>query len=80
MEKIEFGETIELEDGREFICFGQIEENGNDYVYLMSNYKPLEIRFAKQVKSGEELKLEMVNDRNLKERLLELLKEKGKVS
>lgn len=46
----------------------------------MSNYKPLEIRFAKQVKNGEELKLEMVNDRNLKERLLELLKEKGNIS
>ena len=32
MEKIEFGEIIELEDGKEFICFARVEEAGEEYV------------------------------------------------
>ena len=48
MEKLEFGETAILEDGSEYVCFARLEENGIDYVYLVSNFKPLKVRFAKQ--------------------------------
>ena len=48
MEKLEFGETAVLEDGTEYVCFARLEENGEDYVYLVSNFKPLKVRFAKQ--------------------------------
>ena len=47
-----------------------------DYVYLVSNFKPLEVRFAKQVINNGELLLEIVQDQALKEHLLELFKEK----
>ena len=36
MEKLEFGETAVLEDGTEYVCFARLEENGEDYVYLVS--------------------------------------------
>jgi len=77
MEKLEFGETAVLENGKEYVCFSQIEENGTDYVYLVSNFKPLEVRFAKQVIINGDLQLEIVEDQFLKEHLLELFKQKN---
>lgn len=71
MEKLEFGETAVLENGKEFICFKTLSEDGVDYVYLVSNYKPLEVRFAKQTIVNGELLLEIVEDQELKEHLLE---------
>ena len=76
MEKIEFGEIIELEDGKEFICFARVEEAGEEYVFLMSNYKPLEVRFARETEVGGELAVEMVSDPGLKQRLFALFQEK----
>ena len=77
MEKLEFGETAVLENGKEYVCFSQIEENGTDYVYLVSNFKPLEVRFANQVIINGDLQLEIVEDQFLKEHLLELFKQKN---
>lgn len=76
MEKLEFGETAVLEDGTEYVCFAQLEENGVDYVYLVSNFKPLKVRFASQQIVNGELQLEIVQDQELKLHLLELFKEK----
>ena len=76
MEKLEFGDTAVLENGKEYVCFASLEENGVDYVYLVSNFKPLEVRFAKQVINNGELLLEIVQDQALKEHLLELFKDK----
>lgn len=76
MEKLEFGETAVLEDGTEYVCFARLEENGEDYVYLVSNFKPLKVRFAKQNLVDGELRLEIVQDQELKQHLLELFKDK----
>lgn len=76
MEKLEFGETAVMEDGKEYVCFGQIEEDGADYVYLVSNSKPLEVRFAKQMVVDNAVQLEIVEDKDLKLRLYELFKMK----
>jgi hypothetical protein len=80
MEKLEFGETAVLENGKEFVCFASLEENGVDYVYLVSNFKPLEVRFAKQTINNGELHLEIIQDQLQKQHLYELFKEKmGKI-
>ena len=76
MEKLEFGETAVLEDGTEYVCFARLEENGEDYVYLVSNFKPLKVRFAKQNLVDGELRLEIVHDQEIKQHLLELFKDK----
>ncbi len=76
MTKIEFGEIVVLEDGKEFVCFGEVEEEGQSYVYLFSNYKPLEVRFARQFLDNGELKLEIVQDQQKKLRLYNAFKEK----
>ena len=78
MDKLKAGEVCELDNGKEYIVFSQIEYNGYDYVYLMSNFKPLEVRFAKQSFDGEDLKLELVTDPTEKQTLLALFNEKKK--
>ena len=35
------GEIISLENGKEYIIFSKIEEKGVNYLYLMSNFKPI---------------------------------------
>jgi len=80
MEKLEFGETAVLENGKEYICFASLNENGVDYVYLVSNFKPLEVRFAKQVLINGGLQLEIVEDQNLKMHLYEMFKDKNGLS
>lgn len=76
MEKVEMGEIIELENGKEYICFSQLQDEGKDYIFLMSNFKPLEIRFARQFEQDGDIMLEIVNERATKERLLALFKAK----
>lgn len=76
MEKLKFGETAVLYDGKEYICFSELEENGRDYVYLVSNFKPLEVLFARQVISNGELELTIIEEQQEKEHLLELFKNK----
>lgn len=76
MEKLEFGETAVLENGKEYVCFASLQDNGIDYVYLVSNSKPLEVRFAKQILINGMLQLEIVEDPALKQHLFNLFKTK----
>lgn len=76
MEKLEFGETAVLENGKEYVCFASLQDNGIDYVYLVSNSKPLEVRFAKQILINGMLQLEIVEDPALKQHLFNLFKAK----
>ena len=73
MEKLTFGETAVLDNGKEYICFSQVIDNGEDYVYLVSNFKPVEVCFAKQEIVDGNLVLKLVNNQEKKEHLLELL-------
>lgn len=72
MEKLELGETAILENGKEYICFSAIEENGIDYVYLLSNFKPLEVKFAKQKINNGNLELEIIENPKEKQYVYEL--------
>lgn len=76
MDKLKFGETAVLENAKEYICFASLKEDGVDYVYLVSNFKPLEVRFAKQILTNDILQLEIIQDMQLKQHLYELFKEK----
>ena len=75
MERLSIGEVVTLEGDKEFICFHRIEDNGKSYVYMMSNFKPVEVFFAEEIIAGEQLRLEKVVSAEEKERLLRLFKE-----
>lgn len=72
MDKLKFGEIAVLENGKEYICFATITDNNESYVYLVSNFKPVEICFVKQEIIDNNLVLTLVTDKNQKEHLLEL--------
>jgi len=72
--KLNKGEIATLDNGKEYICVATLTDNDKDYVFLMSNFKPLEIRFAIQkLNPDNELELEIVNDEVEKRHILELL-------
>lgn len=70
--KIEQGEIITLDNNKEYICFSTLSEEGQDYVYLMSNFKPLEIRFATQKVVDGEVQVTIINNKSEKQKALSL--------
>ena len=70
--KIEKGEIITLDNNKEYICFSTLNHEGKDYVYLMSNFKPLEIKFGEQTIDDGEVNIRIINDQNEKQMVLNL--------
>ena len=68
--KLENGEVITLDDGKEYIVFNSILKEGVNYVFLISNFKPVEICFAKEIIDGENISLEIINDQKQKKELM----------
>ena len=63
------GDLILLENDKQYVCFEKAISNGIEYLFLMSNFKPLEIRFAKVIGEDE---LEIIYDPEEKERVFKL--------
>ncbi len=76
MDKLQFGETAVLEDGKEYVCFCELEDGGNSYVYLVTSSKPVEVCFARQRLENGVLELDLIAEQREKERLLSLFQEK----
>lgn len=70
--KIVEGEIITLSNNKEYICLKTLTDNDIDYIYLMSNFKPLEINFARQNIVNGEIEITVINNQQEKERLLKL--------
>ena len=59
--EIEKGEIITLDDGKEYICFGRaIAENQKKYLYLMSTFEPIEIRFGEEIIDDSGVRIPLV--------------------
>jgi len=65
---LENGEIILLNE-KEYVCISNVKLENNNYFCLMSNFKPLEIKFAKELDNGQ---LEIINNKEQKENLLQL--------
>jgi len=73
--KIETGQIIKLSNNKEYICCATASENEIEYVYLMSNFKPLEIKFAKQKIVDGEVQVTIIGSPEEKQRVLKLFQE-----
>jgi len=71
MEDIVIGEILTLSNGKDYIVYDIYKEDNETYVYLLSNFKPLEIKYTKQVVKDNQIALEMVTDKALKLKLFE---------
>ena len=78
MEKLVVGDLATLSGGKEFVVFAQTNYNGEDYVYLMSNFTPLEIMFARQIVNGDNLDLQVVVNQDEKKALLKVFMQQNK--
>ena len=78
MEKLVAGDLATVSDGKEYIVFAQTMYKGSDYVYLMSNFTPLEVMFAKQVIDGGNLDLQIVSNQEEKKELLKVFLQQHK--
>lgn len=78
--KIGVGELITLSDNKEYICFDTVTYNGIDYVYLMSNFKPLEIKFGVQMILNDQINIKIINDQKEKQMVLKLFEHKHQTS
>lgn len=67
----ESGEVIILEN-KEYICVANAEYENESYIFLMSNFKPTEIKFAKKIPNEYDIQLEIINNKKEKEILLQL--------
>jgi len=72
MEGIVVGEIVVLEDQKEFICYRKIQDGGKNYLFLVSNFKPVEVFFAEEVLEGGVLCVRKIYDTDEKKRLLAL--------
>lgn len=79
-EKIEVGETIVLDNGKEYTCYFKVEENNIDYLYLISNTKPVEIKFAKQTIKEDKLEVMIIEKKEEKVKIFELFKQKNGIN
>ncbi|MBQ7104442.1 MAG: hypothetical protein IJN90_01150 [Bacilli bacterium] len=70
------GEILTLDNNKEFICLAVKNYKEYNYLLLLSNYKPVEIRFAKEIIIGNNIDLEIINKQEEKLELMELFKEK----
>lgn len=68
---LEEGQIIEI-DNKEYICVSSKSYQNEYYYFLMSNFKPIDVKFAKKIESNDEIKLEIVNNIEQKQTLLEL--------
>lgn len=69
---IEVGEILTLENDKEYIVVAKDKYQEKDYLFLMSNFTPVEVRFAKELVNGEDVKLEIVNNQNEKMELMKI--------
>lgn len=72
----EEGELITLESGKEYLIVSTINFENNNYVYLFSNFKPLEIKLGKQINENGETKIEMITTKEEKEQIMQLFTDK----
>ena len=76
MNSVMEGDIITLDNGEEYICCSKIAEGNKVYLCLMSNFKPVEFRFAEEFVDGDEVTLEIIYDQKEKEHILKLFNDK----
>ena len=69
------GEIVTLEDQREFICYKKIQDGDKTYLFMLSNFKPVEVFFAEEIiRDDGTAYMEKVTDPAVKQRLAPLIK------
>mgnify|MGYP003571426524 CR=1 FL=1 len=76
MKKLEMGELVYLEENREYVVISTVKKDSQDYAFLLTTEKPYKVKFALIKYEGENLNLEILHDKSLKQELMRLFQEK----
>lgn len=74
MEKIKMGDTITLDNNKEYTCSAQMVENNINYLYLISSDIPVEVKFAKQNILDTNNEITLIGNKDEKQYVFNLLK------
>ena len=72
------GEVIGLSNNKEYICLDSIKREETEYVYLLGNFKPAEVKFGIVRGTPEDMMIEIVNNPDQKKMILKLFQDKLK--
>lgn len=61
---LEVGEVVKIKDDKEYIIVNIMNLHNIRYVFLISNFKPLDIVIATEKIKGEDIVLEEIKDNN----------------
>lgn len=73
---IKEGEILTLENNKEYICLAVKDYKAANYLLLLSNFKPVEIRFAKEIIVDNQVELEIINKQEEKLELMQIFQDK----
>ena len=79
MEKLHIGESVYLEENREYTVVSIVEKNQEEYIYIVTTNEPYKVKFAKVMYDNEKINLEIVHNQKLKEELLALFEKNLKL-
>ena len=74
---IDKGEIIALSNNKEYICLDTVNDGVDEYIYLLGNFKPAEVRFGILRGTDENMSIEIVNNADQKEKILKLFQSKS---
>lgn len=72
---VKVNEVVDL-GGKTYICYNTQVYGDVKYVYFISDTKPVEMKFAKEIIDGDEIKMEIINNPDEKEFALSLITNK----
>ena len=72
MEGFAVGEIVVLDGEKEFFCYKKVQDNGRTYLFMMSNFKPLELFFAEEIVDGDTVKMRKIGNKEEKRRVFAL--------
>jgi len=73
MEKLNFGDTATLANGKKYTCFSNLVVDNKDYAFLMSHDQGT-VKIAEQQLIDDELSLKIIKDEQTKQKLLNMYK------
>ena len=74
MKKIKIGEYIKCDNGKEYVCFFEFENEGIAYLCLTTNTKPPEVKFAKYDPKTSNDTIAIIGNREEKQRVCAMFK------
>ena len=78
MKNVEFGEQLTFEDGRDYVCYGIITDDGKNYIFLSNINDKNDKIVAEEKLTNEDLALVIIKNEDELSKLKRLFEQKYK--